>query len=165
MGLASSEQKVPSKSRIHVLMKRMPVNCPIIRRSNGIKRKTALCCASSTLCALADTRTVKVMAISEMAGETSSITRSHLGCGITKLPVITYVSISTTVSIAANEMEETNMLRRKAAATLDRKIDFKDRGQYKRVSSVRFSFSPTKDEAAITDEAIIGIIRKKTGRI
>ncbi|MNI50895.1 hypothetical protein D3C73_1055870 [compost metagenome] len=42
-------------------------------------------------------------------------------------------------------------------------ICFRERGQYKRVSSVRFSFSPTKELAAIIDEAIIGIIIKKTG--
>ena len=70
-----------------------------------------------------------------------------------------------TISIIANDMRETSMLNMKDAKTFALKISFKDRGQYNRVSRVCFSFSPVKDVAAIMEATIMGIIRKKIGKI
>lgn len=80
-------------------------------------RKTADCWDSSTLCALADPRTIRVTAIKEIAGESSSITTSQLTLGISNRPVRKNNSVSVTRNIAINEISEISILKRKEAHT------------------------------------------------
>ena len=49
--------------------------------------KTALCCDSSTLLALADPRTMRVMAMREMAGEMMSMVTSQFRPGMRRMPI------------------------------------------------------------------------------
>ena len=67
--------------------------------------------------------------------------------------------------MATKDIRETNMLRRNAAEIFAKNISRRDIGQYSRVSNVRFSFSPTKELAAITEAAIIGTSKKNRGII
>ena len=82
-----------------------------------------------------------------------------------KVPVVRYSSVSSTISIRKKEIAETDMLSRNDAAVFAWKSRFKESRLYSSVSSVCFSFSPTKEEADIIVDAIIGIIRKKRGSI
>lgn len=50
-----------------------------------------------------------------------------------------------------------------AANILDWNNCRRDSGEYSNVSKVCFSFSPTKELAAITEDAMMGTIRKKGG--
>ncbi len=59
----------PTRTRIHVSTNRIPVNCPATKNITGNSKKTAPCWASSTLLALADARTVRVMAIRDTRSE------------------------------------------------------------------------------------------------
>ncbi|MCC3353890.1 hypothetical protein LLE97_05075 [Holdemanella biformis] len=57
------------------------------------------------------------MAISEIAGESNSITTNQLTLGISSLPAKKNNSVSITRNIAANEITETSILKRKEAHT------------------------------------------------
>ena len=114
---ASIAQTAPSPRRIQTFIKRTPVNCPAISRISGMIRKTAACWDSSTLCALAEPRTIRVTAISDIAGESSSITTSQLTLGTSSLPIRKNNSASMTRSIAVKEIRETSILKRKEAHT------------------------------------------------
>ena len=92
-------------------------------------RNTALCWDSSTLCALAEFLTIRVTAISEIAGESRNRTITQPTPGRSGLPIRKTDSSSRTASIAANEVRETSMLRKKDASTFARKISFTDSGQ------------------------------------
>ena len=114
---ASIAQAAPSPRRIQTFINRTPVNCPAISRISGMIRKTAACWDSSTLCALADPRTIRVTAMSEIAGDSSSITINQLTLGISSLPIRKNNSVSMTRNIAVNEISETSILKRKEAHT------------------------------------------------
>ena len=94
----------------------------------GMIKKTAPCWDSSTVLALADCRTIRVMAMREMAGDTSSRMTSQLMPGNSPLPVRKNSSVSSTSSMAAKEISDTSILTKKQANTLARKISFKVRG-------------------------------------
>ena len=65
--------------------------------------------------------------------------------------------------MAEKDKREINILKRNAAEIFAKNICRNGMGQYSKVSSVRFSFSPTKELAAITEAAIIGTNKKKSG--
>ena len=162
---ASNVQTRPNANRIQALTSSKPVDCPTTSRITGITRNTALCWDSSTLCAFADLRTIRVTAIREMDGARSSRITSQLMLGINTIPIRIPASNSSTTIIVQKDMKDTIMLSKKEARTFARKICRTESGQYRSVSSVRFYFSPTKELAAIIDADIIGIIRKNTGSI
>lgn len=62
------------------------------------------------------------MAISEIAGESNSITTSQLTLGISSLPAKKNNSVSITRNIAANEITETSIQDKKEIPYLVRKI-------------------------------------------
>ena len=91
--------------------------------------------------------------------------RSHFPDSTISLPTVRQAPVSRTASLVRKEILDTDILNRKEAASFAVKICFTDKGLYERVSSVRFSFSPTKETTDITEDDMIGMIREKTGRI
>lgn len=143
----------------------MPVNCPMTKARIGKIRNTARCYASSIVCAFAELRTVTAIATREIAGAIRSMIASQLAAGRSRLPVRKKASSSITSSMAANELQETIIPTEKPASILDWNNYPSESGEYSNVSKVCFSFSPTKELAAMTDDAMIGMIRKKDGMI
>lgn len=101
----------------------------MIKSKIGKIRKTARCCASSTVCAFAEPRTVIVIAIKDIAGDANNRMTSQLILGKNMVPINTSISTCVTISIAKNEVKETIILNRNAAAIFDWKIFFSGRGQ------------------------------------
>lgn len=101
---ASNVQTRPNANRIQALTSSKPVDCPTTSRITGITRNTALCWDSSTLCAFADLRTIRVTAIREMDGARSSRITSQLMLGINTIPIRIPASNSSTTIIVQKDI-------------------------------------------------------------
>ena len=86
---------------------------------------------------------------------------SQLAAGRSRLPVRKKDSSSITSSMAANELKEIIIPTEKPASILDWNNCPSESGEYSNVSKVCFSFSPTKELAAMTDDAMIGDDQKE----
>ncbi len=95
----------------------------------GRIRKTLRCWDSSKDCALAEPRTMSVMAMSEMAGETSSIMTSQLMPGSKNFAHNKKLDFHHQQHHKKGEQKETAVLKRKEESTLELKILFSERGQ------------------------------------
>ena len=107
----------------------------------------------------------QVTAMREMAGDTRSRITAQEDPGRSRVPDRKNNSVSRTSSMAPKESRETSMLRKNEARTFAWKDLFHRQRTVKQRFRVCFSFSPTKELAAMTEAAIMGTIRKKTGRM